>query len=150
MTRAPFQVLVLPFCIDQESLKVLILQRQDEAYWQFCAGGGEDGESVVDAANRELMEETGLAGCIESLDSRTSVHVLAIAPEFIWGPDVHVIPEHSFAVRLPTQELPQLSEEHNAGMWCTASEAFEKLQWDSNKTALWELQTRLSQSGPES
>jgi len=41
--------------------KVLVFKRKDfDDDWQFPQGGIDDGESPIDAANRELFEETGI------------------------------------------------------------------------------------------
>ena len=42
--------------------KVLVCARADKDYdcWQFPQGGIEDGEEIIDAALRELKEETGI------------------------------------------------------------------------------------------
>src|SRR5689334_20458429 len=39
---------------------VLLIQRSDNGYWSLPAGAMEIGESIADAAARELWEETGL------------------------------------------------------------------------------------------
>ena len=40
----------------------------------------------------------------------------------------------------------KLSSEHKQYEWFTFDEAYEKLQFDSNKTSLWELNQRLLNS----
>ena len=37
----------------------------------------------------------------------------------------------------------KLSNEHETMQWCNYEEAMSKLEYDSNKTALWELNERL-------
>lgn len=54
-----------------------------------------------------------------------------------------VIPEYSFGLEVNDQKL-HLSKEHTAYKWATYEEAVSALKWDSNKTALWELHTRLN------
>lgn len=61
--RAPFQVLVFPYQILNEQPRYLIGQRSDNGAWQAISGGGEDNESILEAAKRELKEETCLIGC---------------------------------------------------------------------------------------
>ncbi|WP_077653784.1 NUDIX domain-containing protein [Salinivibrio kushneri] len=57
--RAPFQVLVFPYQILNEQPRYLIGKRSDNGVWQVISGGGEDSESFLEAAKRELKEETG-------------------------------------------------------------------------------------------
>ncbi len=40
----------------------------------------------------------------------------------------------------------KLSNEHETMQWCNYEEAMSKLEYDSNKTALWELNERLKNS----
>jgi len=62
MARAPFQVLVFPYRRRSESeFEYALLKRWDSGYWQAVAGGGEDNESILDAAKRETHEETGIS-----------------------------------------------------------------------------------------
>jgi len=42
--RALLQVLVIPFRRTESTLKFAVLKRSDADYWQFVAGGGENGE----------------------------------------------------------------------------------------------------------
>ena len=54
------------------------------------------------------------------------------------GKSVFVIPEYAFAVELKSENII-LSAEHINFRWDTYDEAVLKLKWDSNKTALCEL-----------
>ena len=61
LSRAPFQVLVLPFRRPAPGeIEFAVLRRADDANWQSVAGGGAVGESVVEAARREAFEEAGV------------------------------------------------------------------------------------------
>ena len=40
-----------------------------------------------------------------------------------------------------------LSSEHDSFEWLRYEEAFERLTWDSNRVALWELSERLKRDG---
>jgi dATP pyrophosphohydrolase len=55
---------------------------------------------------------------------------------------VLVIPEYAFGVRVEGTELT-LSHEHTEYGWFTLDDAAKAVQWDSNRTALWELDHRL-------
>ena len=146
MTRAPFQVLVLPFChIQGRQLEYAVFRRRDAGYWQFIAGGGENNEKPIEAARREALEEAGIAPDSEYiiLDSRNTVPVEGVTGEFTWGKDVYVIPEYTFGVRRNSEAI-SLSREHTEYRWVSYEDAVAMLQWDSNKNALWELDARIT------
>lgn len=84
MARARYQVLVIPYCIEDRNVQFCLFRRSDMGIWQFIAGGGE-------------------------------------ADTFL-----------------------QLSHEHTEYKWLTYAEAQTVLRYDSNKTALWELNRRIA------
>ena len=146
MSRAPFQVLVLPYRIasDNEILYAVFKRESSTGgYWQGIAGGGEDGESPLEAAKRETLEEAGIDASHEyiKLDSYATVPVANVCG-FRWGDDVLVIPEFCFGVKVEDEQL-QLSYEHTEYRWMSYDRAMEILHWDSNKGALWELNFRV-------
>ena len=62
--------------------------------------------------------------------------------EALWGQDCFVVPEYAFAVKVENTSL-QLSREHTEYEWAAYARAYAMLQYDSNQTALWELNRRL-------
>jgi dihydroneopterin triphosphate diphosphatase len=60
MTRRSFQILVIPFCRNNNNPQYCIFKRSDESYWQGIAGGGQADESPIEAAKREVWEESGI------------------------------------------------------------------------------------------
>jgi dATP pyrophosphohydrolase len=144
MSRAPFQVLVLPYRIVQgKDILYAIFKRSDGNYWQGIAGGGEDDESPLDAAKREAHEEAGVdpTSRFTKLDSQATIPVAGICG-FLWGSDVLVVPEYCFGVEV-IDSVVTLSDEHSDAKWVGYESASEMLHWHSNKTALWELNHRL-------
>ena len=148
MARAPLQVLVLPFRRRGDGgIEYAIFRRADhaDACWQGLAGGAEQGESAEQAAQREMTEEA----CIPAdarlipLDATASVPAVHFAASRSWGPDVYVVTEHAFGVRVPEGHTIVLSDEHSECRWLPYEAAAALLTWDSNKTALWELDERL-------
>jgi dATP pyrophosphohydrolase len=141
--RAPFQVLIIPFKFTATELKFAIFKRSDICFWQFIAGGGEDNETPLQAAYREMKEETGVsAKKLIPLDSMTTVPRIAFSNTEHWDSNIYVIPEHSFAVNVKEEE-PRLSSEHTEFRWVKYQEAFDLLKRDSNRKALWELNEKL-------
>ncbi|HDR4424051.1 TPA: NUDIX pyrophosphatase [Bacillus cereus] len=142
--RSPYQVLIFPYIITDDSIQYAIFNRSDYGYWQGIAGGGEDGESPIESAKREAFEEARILSEYHyiKLDSVSSLPVEDVVGEFLWGEDVYVIKEFSFGVKVPTKDI-SLSKEHSNYKWLSFEEAVTLLKWDSNKTALWELNKRL-------
>jgi dATP pyrophosphohydrolase len=119
-----------------------LFKRKQEGYWQGIAGGGEAEETPLDAARREGYEEAGipLDADYVPLDARTMIPVVNIFG-FLWGPEVLVVPEYAFAVRTDPSTI-RISQEHSSFAWMPYQQAHEALHWDSNRTALWELNER--------
>jgi dATP pyrophosphohydrolase len=150
MTRAPFQVLVYPYRqVGDEEFKYVLLKRSDRGFWQGIAGGGEDSETPLEAARRETFEETGIPpdSAFLQLDTVEPIPVTAFKDSYLWGEDVYVVPQYCFGVLVEDDRL-LLSAEHTTYRWLGYEEAYRLLRYDGNKTALWELDKRLSGRGP--
>lgn len=147
--RSPLNVLVLPFRGTREAgFEYGVFRRADDAAcWQAVAGGVEAGETPRRAAKRELAEETGLTGARRwiKLDAHATVPARVFRDWPSWGAGVYVVRELAFGVEVGEGETIRLSGEHLAFEWLTYAPARERLQWDSNRTALWELNTRLTE-----
>ncbi|MDO5845509.1 MAG: NUDIX domain-containing protein, partial [Methanocorpusculum sp.] len=74
--RAPFQILGIPYRISSEGPLFCVLHRSDEDVWQFVAGGGEEKETPLEAARREIFEETGVS-CGEIIQLTSLAYVPA-------------------------------------------------------------------------
>jgi len=109
----------------------------------------EEGETPIQAAQRESLEEIGIAGELMPLDSMATVPRDNFAAAHSWDDNIYVIPEHCFAVSVGSDDI-QLSSEHTEFQWASYEQACSMLKWDSNRTALWELNQRLvEESGSE-
>ena len=61
MARAKYQVLVIPYHVENGNVKYCIFKRNDMKVWQFIAGGGEDeDETIIISAKREAYEEANI------------------------------------------------------------------------------------------
>lgn len=143
--RAAFQVLVIPYRVIDNIPQYCIFRRADCDVWQFVAGGGEDDETPLDAARRETFEEAGVeSDRWDALQSLCYLPVTVISEKVRthWGRDVFVIPEYAFGVEC-TGEI-RLSDEHTEYGWLGYDSAYDRLKWDSNRTALYELNRRLT------
>jgi len=150
MARAPFQVLVYPYRkVGDSEFEFALLRRSDAGWWQAIAGGGEDNETPLEAARRETREEAGISPTSHflQLDTIEPVRVTEFKDSHLWGEDVYVIPQYCFGVLVQDGRIT-LSREHTDYQWLKYGEANDRLRYDSNRTALWELNQRLRGKGP--
>ena len=144
--RLPYQTLTILYKKNNDKILYAIFYRNSHPIWQFISGGGEDNETPFETVIREIKEETLLTierKRVKQLDSRTTIPVLNITGRYTWGPDVYVIPEYAFSVEIIRDDNIQLSNEHKEYKWVEYDEAMNKLKYDSNKTALWELNEKI-------
>lgn len=143
--RAPFQVLVVPFRMIDDHPEYLLMRRSDIGVWQWVAGGGEDVETPLEAARRELEEETGYLQEPRGLDSRSAIPVIDVYGSLTYGVERPILMEFAFAAEVSSSAV-RISEEHTEVAWLTYEEARSRLNWDSNRTALWETNFRIGSS----
>lgn len=143
--RRPYQVLILLYTyIDNKPYYYVF--KKGKFFWQFVSGGGEDCEELKQTVIRELFEETGLQ-VNKTLKQLNTVCYIPVEP-FIekynveWE-DVFVIPEYCFSMQVGSEEKICLSSEHIEYRLCDYAQAKGILKFDSNKTALYELNRRL-------
>jgi len=144
LMRAEFQVLVIPFVIsNDDELELAVFKRNDGGYWQFIAGGGEKGETILEAAQREAYEEAGIAGNSKYFKLDTTATIpKSYFHDHRSKTGLYVIPEYCFGVLIENKALLR-SGEHAEYLWVSYEEAMNCLRYDSNKTALWELRERI-------
>ena len=118
--RAPFQILAIPYKIVNGSPLYCVFHRADFDQWQFIAGGGEDDESPVQAAKREISEEGGVI-----VDNIIELKSMCYIPTDIfpklylynWPENTYVVPEYAFGFEC-VDEI-ELSHEHTECVWLT-------------------------------
>lgn len=143
--RLPKQVLIIPYRIKDENVQFCIFKRKDLEFWQWISGGVEDfDENIYAAAKREIFEETGVDSNLEltQLECITKIPVVNIVKEFRWGNDIFYADEYSFSVKFDNIDIV-LSDEHSLYSWMSFEEAKKLLKYDSNKSALWELNEKI-------
>ena len=142
--RAPFQVLVIPYRL-ASTLEFAAFRRASEGYWQFVAGGGNEGEDAERAARRELIEETGIPCDVPllRLQSVASIPVSHFPAREHWPRALLVVPEYCFAADATGFDFA-LSNEHAEYEWLSFEACHARLHWQSNQVALWELNERLT------
>lgn len=142
--RQPKQVLVLPYKHIDNVVLFAIFKREDLNVWQGVAGGVEEGETVLDACKRESKEEANIPECSKfiKLDSKSTIPVVNISKDFIWGDTVFNVEEYCYGVSVDGVDI-KLSDEHKEFRWVSYEDAYRLFKWDSNRNALWELNARI-------
>src|SRR5262245_36179138 len=134
MPRAPLNVLVLPFRrtgLGRWEYAIFRRADGDGHCWQGVAGGVEDNEIPLAAAQRELQEETGCIGARKriELDARASIPAGSFSERGRWGKHVYVVPEIPFGVELFASDQIVIGLEHSETRWCSFEEAQGLLRW---------------------
>jgi dihydroneopterin triphosphate diphosphatase len=113
---------------------VLLRAPEGQGYWHLVSGGIEEGESPLEAARRELDEETGLRPATFEPISRELGYR---QPGGTW------ITLHPFAVEAPPAWEPVLNEEHVDYRWCSEESALALLRYPEPRVALELVAQRL-------
>lgn len=127
-------------------LDVLLLERTDHpGYWQSVTGSLEEGESLMEAAIREVGEETGLdKGALLDWELASEYEIY---PEWRhrYAPGVTRNVEHVFGFRLDAPSPVRLSpREHLNYVWLPYREAALKVFSSSNASAIMKLPEMLN------
>jgi dATP pyrophosphohydrolase len=141
--KIPESVLVV---IHTADAKVLLIERADKpGFWQSVTGSKDRlDEPLVDAAWREVMEETGITG--GQLADWQQRNVYEIYPHWRhrYGPGVTPNPEHVFGLTVPAGTVVTLApREHLQHQWLPWHEAAERCFSPSNAEAIRLLPGRL-------
>ena len=137
--RVPIQVLVYPVREKDDSWEYLLLKRIESigGFWQGVTGAPEKGENLLDAAKRELLEETSY---IPNFIFQTDFsYTIKVEEKFnkSYPEGIEEIPEYVFVARINQPDLPSIdSNEHEDWKWCSFEEAMNLLKWEENKKAL--------------
>lgn len=138
--KTPISALVL---IHTPDLQVLIMERADKTgFWQSVTGSVEGDETPLQAAIREVHEETGLYASQYTLQDWQASNVYEIYPHwrYRYAPGVVENREHLFGLELPSA-LPIKLEpnEHVRYEWVDWREAADRVFSWTNVDALKRL-----------
>ena len=144
--KIPISTLAL---VHTPDLRVLLIERADApGFWQSVTGSQEPGETLIETANRELYEETGLRAAAYGglVDWRIS-NVYEIYPRWRhrYAPGITHNTEHVFALEVPEPVAVTLDpREHRGHVWLPWEEAAAKCFSWSNRDAIRMLPQRLA------
>ncbi len=138
--KTPVSALVL---IHTPDLQVLIMERADKAgFWQSVTGSVEGDETPLQAAVREVLEETGLDAAQYDLRDWQASNVYEIYPHwrYRYAPGVVENTEHLFGLELPEKLPIKLApDEHVRYEWVDWREAAKRVFSWTNVDALKRL-----------
>jgi lipoyl(octanoyl) transferase len=120
--------------------ELLVMRRAPErlGYWSLVSGGVESQETPREAAERELIEETGLKAEVSELPVALSYSLLDDPPAIRarYGPGIETVTVHPFVADAPAGWEPTLDAEHDVYRWCGLDEALELMAYDTARDAL--------------
>ncbi len=143
--RLPIQVCIFLFRQRRDCREYLLLHRiaRRGSFWQGVTGATEEGETLLQAATREVLEETGFTP--SSICSIDFAYRFPVSDEWreAFPPNTDEIVEHVFVAEVDGSD-PTLSGEHDAWQWRTPHEAVGMLKWQNNIDALWKSEAFLT------
>jgi dATP pyrophosphohydrolase len=135
--KRPVSILAL---IHTSDLEVLLLERASHAaYWQSVTGSLEEDETPIEAAHREVAEETGILATPDAFLDWHIVNTFEIFAEWRhrYAPDVTHNSEHVFSLELRQKQSVRLSpREHMNYVWLPWREAAARCFSWSNREAI--------------
>jgi dATP pyrophosphohydrolase len=136
MARTKTQVEVILFRKVKGKLEFLLMKRiaSKGGFWQPVTGGLEEGETIKEAALREIKEETGVKKVKRLIES---VHYFKfdnhpkLEDEYVFGAEISQKEKIVFDKNIYT--------EHDDQRWCAYEDAMKLLKWSGNKEGLRKL-----------
>lgn len=129
--------------------RYLVLRRAHDDYWHTVAGVVEPAETFLEAAARELDEETGLRPSAPLLDLELrQPHGIPDDLRHEYPPGCVEVVIETFAAEAPEGWEPVLNGEHVEYRWCELPEAAALLYWPAARDALVTLDRRLRRARP--
>ena|ERR1700754_730733 len=137
--KQPRSVQVVIFANTAQGREFLLLRRVSShgGFWQSVTGSLEDGESHIEAAVREVYEETGYSIRPQELIELGLVNVFEIAPQWRikYASGITHNEEVCFALEVIKRDVVIDPVEHESFVWVDYDTALGMLYWDSNRRA---------------
>jgi dihydroneopterin triphosphate diphosphatase len=138
--KQPRSIQVVVFSEETSHRSYLMLRRLPGfgSFWQTVTGSLEEGESHVQAAVREVREETGVDVREEDLIDLGLRHRFEIAEQWRsrFAPGTTHNEETCFALPVTTEEVVIDPLEHDSFEWVDYETAIGMAHWESTKRAL--------------
>jgi len=120
--------------------ELLAMRRAPErlGYWSLVSGGVEPDETPEEAAQRELLEETGLRAEVRPLPVALWYSLLDDPPSIRarYAPGIERITVHAFVADAERGWEPTLDAEHDVYRWCDLDTAVELMAYETARDAL--------------
>lgn len=125
------QVNVVVCRYNNKKIEVLILKRTKKrgGFWQAITGGVHIGESLIDAATREIKEELALS--VPNIKYTNFFHSFM-------GNDDYILHEYVYTILISKKNSLKIkiSEEHEEYKWVDKKTALSYLKFENNKKAI--------------
>jgi dihydroneopterin triphosphate diphosphatase len=127
-----------------EGYEFLLLKRIKEkgGFWQPPSGLQEEGESLLDCAFREILEESFIPR-EQILNIIEPFYTFEMHKDYLSGKPISPIKSYFFAFEVNSEVLVKLENnhcnEHEEFVWKDYSGSIALLKWDDNKEALKKL-----------
>lgn len=126
----------VPFVI-QDSQPLYLVTLHYKGHWAFPKGHAEGDETPLEAARRELLEETGLTPVKVYEETLFSEEYVFVDPD---GRKIHKTNTFWLAEMPHTDVIPQ-EEEVMDFAWLPYNEALERMTFDTGKVSLQQAQS---------
>ncbi len=141
--RRPDKVIVYLYRrLQMGQVEYLLMQRAPSAragsIWQTVVGAARWGEELVEAARREVYEETGLTRLqgITAIGYAFSFSLSSAVKTSDYPPDTGEIHNTVFAAEVVSNRPIRISDEHIAYGWFPYGEALRRIHWPEEREAL--------------
>ena len=138
MKKIPKSILIIIYTKNKE---VLLLKKiNDKEMWQSVTGSMQENETALDAAKRELLEETGLSP--DNLIDCKKEYIFEIYEMWKHKYDDGVThnTEHVFKLELDDIiDINMHKDEHDSYVWLPRVKAAEKVFSHTNRQAIFDL-----------